>query len=256
MQKNLICPNQDDADGGASISRPFTSSNNGLGELWTPIIPSCNAVVEADIPPGVDVDELDLELTSVNVGYRGFGTVPENERPGLGSKRRELSGSCNVDVVCSEPDGDTCDGNNDCSLIDGWRKEIPSVAVYHTGGSLFCTGSMIRSSAEDDFTPYFLTAAHCGLDADNAASLVTYWNYETSTCGGTPDGQLNYFMTGADHLVSYSASDVTLLKLHEPIDVQWLIDGIISLAGWDRRDIDATSAVAIHHPSCDEKRIR
>ena len=52
---------------------------------------------------------------------------------------------------------------------------------------------------------YFLTADHCGINAGNAASLVTFWNYENSTCrplgspasGGAGDGQLTQFMTGA-----------------------------------------------------------
>ena len=29
---------------------------------------------------------------------------------------------------------------------------------------------------------YFLTANHCGINSGNAASLVTYWNYQNSTC--------------------------------------------------------------------------
>jgi hypothetical protein len=29
----------------------------------------------------------------------------------------------------------------------------------------------------------------------------------------------------------------------------------ITYAGWDRRDVNATSAVGIHHPNCDEKSI-
>jgi len=164
---------------------------------------------------------------------------PEHEH---GTKRRELSGSCNVDVVCSASDG--------YPDIDDWRTQIPSAAVYSTGGSTFCSGTAINNKRNDGI-PFFLTANHCSITPSNAASLVTYWNYETSTCGGTPNGVLDQFTIGAEHLVSYPASDVTLLRLTSSIDESFGV----TLAGWDTTPNAANGVVAIHHPSTDEKRI-
>ncbi|MDH3786595.1 MAG: trypsin-like peptidase domain-containing protein, partial [Acidobacteriota bacterium] len=156
-------------------------------------------------------------------GYREFGS--DNR-----------SGSCNVDVIC--PDG------------DGWRGEIPSVAAISTGGSLFCSGFMVNNTAQDT-TPYFMTAYHCGISAGNAASLVTYWNYETDSCGGARNGSLNQFQTGSFFRSRWSTSDFALVEMDSDPDPAWGV----TFAGWNRSGAEATTAVAIHHPSVDEKAI-
>jgi hypothetical protein len=210
----------------SEVVRPFTSRDNAAhGELWTPVVHSDEIVLELTIPAAAR-EELSLELTSINVGYRGFEEL-------IGGSR---SGSCNVDVVC--PEG------------DDWRNEIPSVAAISTGGGLFCSGFMVNN-ATADASPYFMTAYHCGISSGNAASLVAYWNYQTSTCGGSPDGQLTDFQSGSFFRSRYSPSDFVLVLLDEDPDPAWGI----TFAGWDRSGADANSAVAIHHPSVDEKRI-
>jgi hypothetical protein len=180
-------------------------------------------VVELSMPAG-QRDALRLQLSSVNVGYRGF--TPDATR----------SGSCNVDVVC--PDG------ND------WRDEIPSVAVISTGGSLFCTGFMVNNTAQNQ-TPYFMTAYHCNISSSNAGSLVAYWNYEASSCGGPRDGSLAQWQSGSFFRSRYSASDFTLVELDSDPDPAWGV----TFAGWDRSGANATTAIAIHQPSTDEKAI-
>lgn len=205
--------------------RPFTAADNAAhGELWTPIVPGDELVIEV-VVPGKARPDLALELSSINVGYRDFGDTSATR-----------SGSCNVDVVC--PAGDE------------WRGEIPSVAAISTGGSIFCTGFMVNNTARDQ-TPYFMTANHCGITSGNAASLVTYWNFETTSCDGTPNGSLDDFQTGAFWRASYSPSDFTLVELDEAPDPAFLV----TFAGWDRSGDDAQQAIAIHHPSGDEKRI-
>jgi hypothetical protein len=207
------------------VIRPVTSGDNAPhGQFWSPVIPTDEIVVEVTLPASAR-DELRLELTSVNVGYRGFTT----DDPGK-------SGDCNVDVVC--PEG------------DGWRDEIPAVGVISVGGSLTCSGFMVNNTAQDQ-TPYFMTAYHCGVRIYTAASLVVYWNYETSTCGGTPDGSLSDWQSGAVFRAEYGPSDFTLVELDEAPDPDWGV----TFAGWDRSGAEATSAVAIHHPGVDEKRI-
>jgi len=210
---------------------PFTDHDNEIhGELWTPIVPGDEVVIEIQLP-AARWHELELVLSAVNHGYREFG-------------RAAKSGACNVDVVC--PEG------------DGWRDEIRSVAVISTGGSTFCTGFMVNNTALD-LAPYFMTAAHCGITSGNAASLVVYWNYENSTCrppgsaesGGPGDGSLTQYQTGSYFRAAYGPSDFTLVELDDSVNpafnVHW--------AGWDATGADASSAVAIHHPGTDEKRI-
>jgi len=212
---------------GDHVVRPFTAADNeSHGELWTPIVPGEELVVELFLP-ALELDRLELELTSIGYGYRGFG---------LRDAGAEDSGSCNVDV--------------NCPIADPWRSEIPAVGVISTGGSTFCTGFMVNNTAGDQ-TPYFMTANHCGINTGNAASLVVYWNYETSVCGGPPDGSLSQFNTGSTYMASYAPSDFTLVVLDDDPDPSFGV----AFAGWNRSGVEESGAVAIHHPNTDEKRI-
>ncbi|MCH7603845.1 MAG: trypsin-like peptidase domain-containing protein, partial [Planctomycetes bacterium] len=210
---------------GQQVIRAFTQADNEQhGQLWTPVLLTDDLTVEVTIS-AAQRDELELELTTIGHGYKGFGTDPSAK-----------SGSCNIDVVCSQG--------------DPWLNEIKSVAVFSTGGSLFCTGFMVNNTAQDG-TPFFMTADHCNIGVGNAASLVTYWNYETSVCGGTPDGVLSDFNTGSIFRADYAPSDFTLVELDDDPDPSFGV----TFAGWDRTTADPPAAIAIHHPSVDEKRI-
>lgn len=200
------------------------SANDAHGELWTPVVISDDVIIELLIPTASRGD-FTLELGSINRGYRFFG-----------EDLFEKSGSCNNDVVC--PEG------------DDWRSEINTVGVISTGGTTFCTGSMLNNTAEDG-APYFLTANHCGINTGNDQSLVVYWNFQSPTCGQHGGGTLDQFMTGSTHLASNAASDFTLVLMDDPVNP----DHNVTFAGWDRSTNDPVTAVAIHHPSTDEKSI-
>lgn len=209
---------------GRETAREFTALDNREdGQLWTPVVLGDDLVVELTVPASAR-HEVDLHVASVNAGYRFFGEVPEK------------SGACNIDVVC--PEG------------DAWRDEIDANAVFTLNGTWMCSGSLVNNTAEDG-TPYFLTANHCGVSAGNAASLVVYWNFQSPTCGQHGGGSLADFQSGAIFRASYATSDVCLVELEELPNPA----SHVTYAGWDRTGADATQAVAIHHPSTDEKSI-
>lgn len=204
--------------------RPFTSEDNNVNnQLWTPVIMSDDVIIELTVPSDL-VDQVDLELTQVGQGFRTFG------------QSTLKSGSCNIDVACTDS--------------KGWEKEVNAVAVISTGGSAFCTGFMVNNT-KGDKTPYFMTAAHCRITAATAPSLVTYWNYQTSKCGGARDGRMDQFQTGSVHLASNTRSDMTLVKLNSQPKPEWRVN----YAGWDATAAIGSRAVAIHHPNVDEKSI-
>jgi hypothetical protein len=233
----------------AHVVRPFTSEDNEEhGELWTPAVSTDDLVVEL-VTPGSVRDDIELELGQIGQGYRGFGSS------GVDNPK---SGSCNLDVECLDS-------------ADPWRQTARAVAFISINGGVLCSGSLVNDTARDR-KMFFITAQHCGLDSSTAASLVVYWNYQNSTCrtpgsaasGGTGDGQLNQFHTGAFFRAENPASDFTLVELDDPPDPafnhHW--------AGWDRSSGDVpcpqgncyacspTSLCAgIHHPRGGEKRI-
>ncbi len=205
--------------------RSFTVKDNNVhNELWTPVIMADDVVIEVTAPAAV-AGQVDVELGHVGQGFRAFG------------QSTLKAGSCNVDVACTDS--------------KGWENQVNAVAVISTGGSRFCTGFMVNNTSGDR-TPYFMTAAHCRITASTAASLVVYWNYQTSACGGGRDGKLTDFQTGSTHLVSGARSDFTLVRLNTQPDPKWKV----KYAGWDATPTGHDGpAVAIHHPNVDEKSI-
>ena len=216
---------------------PFTQKDNDdHRQLWTPIIQSDAIVIEVVVPLDKK-DDLKLQLSYVNHDFMGFGN--------------QLSGSCNLDVICGTADG--------WDIVEQYRDIIRSVAVIGMGGGTSCTGFLINN-VNSDGTPFFMTADHCGVGSGNAASLVAYWKYENSTCrqpgsaasGANGDGQLNIFNTGSSFRAGWSGSDFTLVELDDPIPPE----AEAFLAGYS---LDITpsqdTTIGIHHPSTDEKRI-
>jgi lysyl endopeptidase len=220
---------------GRQVVRPFTATDNeGHGELWTPVVMTEDLVVELTVPES-EWGLVELELASINYGYRGF---------------RDKSGACNMDVECLPPG-------------DPWRDQVRAVGVISTGGSTFCSGSLLNDVAQDR-KMLFMTANHCGINSGNAASLVVYWNYQNSTCrtpgspasGGIGDGQLNQFNTGSFFRAARSQSDFTLVELDDPANPSFNL----YWAGWDRTTggypcSTGSYCAGIHHPNTDEKRI-
>jgi subtilisin-like proprotein convertase family protein len=221
------------------VMGPFTPSDNEVhDQLWTPIFEGDQLVIEVQLPAGMR-EELRLRLSYVNHDFIGFSNIVA------------MSGSCNLDVVCGEADG--------WGIVDRYRDIIQSVAVIGLGGGTFCTGFLINN-ARNDCTPYFMTAAHCGINNNNAASLVAYWNYQNSFCrqpntpqsGGAGNGTLNDFNTGAFFRSAYSPSDFSLVEFDDPVSET----ANAFFAGWVVDSIPPQDTViCVHHPSTDEKRI-
>ncbi|MBK8286300.1 MAG: hypothetical protein IPK97_16280 [Ahniella sp.] len=247
-----------EASDGTEKIRPFTSADNeSHRELWTPPV-SAQAVTLSVTAPADVYRLVELDLTRINQGYRGFSF------PGKVCK----SGTCNTDVAC-------------LGSSDTWNRERRAVASIGTSGNRICSASLVNNSANNR-RMLLATASHCEITAGNAASLVAFWNFESPTCrrpGSTASGQIgvgpeNQFQTGAIFLAATPSivnnfaspttkSDWTLLELDDPANPAFNL----FWGGWDRRDIAPTCSVpsstsstiglcaTIHHPSGDEKRI-
>lgn len=220
---------------------PYTVKDNNInGQLWTPIIPGEEAVLELTIP-GESIETLTLILGSVSHIYRGISGSENSDACNRGDK----AGSCNVDVAC----------NNQWA-----SKQIRSVGRYSytkNGSSYVCTGSLINNTRNDG-KPYFLTAHHCVSSSSVAATVVVTWDYQSRTCrspgsweSGSPLPLSGASQSGAILRATYGPSDFTLLELSnspEPTtDAFW--------SGWDRTGGNPTFGVCIHHPRGHAKRI-
>ncbi len=204
----------------AVVQGPFTNRHRSdKGRLFTPMVRGDRIVIELQVPAGTREDTF-VQVGAVNHGFREID---------------QKQGSCNNDVVC--PEGDP------------WRNQIRSAARYTISGFTLCSGQLVNNTAQDR-RPLFLSAEHCGISSANDDSLVVYWNYESPTCGQLSGGSLADNQVGSTFLASDFASDFVLVELSGPPDAFG-----VYYSGWNVSGVTPQSAVAIHHPSGDEKAI-
>ena len=220
---------------------PYSDAENPRsGKFWTPLLYGDDTLIEVLLPQSMK-PYLEIDLGTVHVGYRDI-FKPSGAKsffdPGTGS------GSCNVDTIC--PQGDL------------WRNEINAEAVVANNGG-FCSGQLLND-ARNDHVPYLSTANHCIASQNDADSLIVYWKYENPVCravgssdSGLPVPTDNAIaqIGGAQLVATYQPADFTLLKLNTTPPVT----AHVYWNGWDRSENLFDSAVVLHHPESDAKRI-
>lgn len=193
------------------------------------LLHSESIVIEYQIP-SASVEPGALHISQVVHGYRDILNKWEDpERGPFGT-----SGACNINVNC--PEG------------DDWQVEKRSVALIVSGGFAVCSGAMVNNTAQDG-TPYFLTANHCL--GGNLNNWIFYFNHESAACVGNT-GPTNQSISGAVLRANNGGSDFALLELNDTPPAEFNVQ----YAGWDNSDaLTVSSAVGIHHPSGDVKKI-
>jgi hypothetical protein len=211
----------------------ITERNNSEAEvLGTTLIHDDQAVIELSVPMS-RMHEVQLSLGTIVHGYR---TV--------------LSSHLSDDLAQRGPYGTSgnCNNNVNCAVGADWQIEKKSVALILDGGFSSCTGALVNNTANDG-TPYFLTANHCY--AANVGSWVFVFNHETTGCTGNT-GPTNQTVSGSVLRAKNAGSDFCLLELNSVPPASYNVQ----YSGWDASDANTvSSAVGIHHPSGDLKKI-
>ena len=214
-----------------SLLGTYSHKNINNAQIWTSQLLTNKVTIELQVPKQLK-DEVRISLRQAGLGDKAFS-----------SDSWLKSGSCNIDINCSEG--------------DNWRDISRSVARYlisDSRGTFTCTGSLMNNDRFDQ-RPIFMTAAHCGVSESTVASMSFFWNYETSVCDGTPDGDLTQNQIGAKFISrgegTDERSDFALVELNEsPLN-----EYNVFFSGWNAVAQEAGNIVAIHHPAGDEKRI-
>ncbi len=211
----------------------ITEKNNSEAQvLGTTLIHDDEAVIELTVPLS-RMHEVQLSLGTIVHGYR---TV--------------LSSHLSDDLEQRGPYGTSgnCNNNVNCPVGADWQIEKKSVALILDGGFAACTGALVNNTANDG-TPYFLTANHCY--AANVGSWVFVFNHETTGCTGNT-GPTNQTVSGSVLRARNAGSDFCLLELNSVPPANYNVQ----YSGWDASDANTvSSAVGIHHPSGDLKKI-
>ncbi|MCL2246356.1 MAG: T9SS type A sorting domain-containing protein [Lentimicrobiaceae bacterium] len=209
----------------------FTDYNNQADNFFaTDIVLDDKIIVEYYQPNHVEFDGV-LRIANIIHGYRGLS---------LSAKVFGASGSCQRNTIC--PEG------------EGWEEQVRSVFALYSGNQELCSGTILNNTAHD-WTPYALTANHCWDAAPNTGIWVFRFNWESSTCTPSTNSSDYKTMSGAvlrmRTATSTSGSDCCLVELNQAIPR----DYGVYYAGWSRSTTPAPSAMCIHHPSLDIKKI-
>jgi hypothetical protein len=206
----------------------FTSNHLYQGQLGTELVPGSRSIVEYFVPKNNPQGH--VQVSVVTHGYR---TSQEFQNKAFGS-----SGSCNRNVNCSEG--------------GPWVQERNAAVMLVSGSNGFCSGSLINNTLNDG-KPYVLTADHC---YSNPASWIFRFNWQSADCNNPAASPTFQSLSGAVLRARAAASDFCLVEI-----TGGLSSGTVPatytpyFSGWDRSGNIPASAVGIHHPSGDIKKI-
>jgi V8-like Glu-specific endopeptidase len=227
------------ADRSAFLGSFIKANVNELGGLAVGLLNTDRIVIEYQLP-----------TNSEEMGALRIDQIVHGYRPILKS---HFDWSSAESLGERGPFGDSgaCEVNVNCPAGADWQNEKKTVGLIVEGGSGICTGAMVNNTAMDG-TPYFLTANHCLGGGNPVANWIYYFNHESASCNGST-GPTNQSISGASLKANNAASDFALLLLNDTPPVSW----DVWYAGWDHSDSESavSSAVCIHHPSGDVKKI-
>ena len=215
----------------------FNSNNNPDSHLFsTEFIEGDKVILEYFQPNNVTVDA-NIDISEVAYAYRDIDySIDQNKDAWY----------CMIDVACEEG--------------DNWENQIRGVAriSIKIGGSYYwCSGSLINNT-ENDRTPYFLTAAHCGegSNSNDRTQWIFYFNYQANTCNGTNTGSnttTGCELKANDPSAANNGSDFFLVQFSNAVPSFYNV----YYNGWNRTNEtdDAGNGVGIHHPAGDIKKI-
>jgi PKD repeat protein len=211
----------------STIFGAFTSMNNREDRKFAVAPFPDNEIIFEYFEPKAVAGQGVLEISKLVHGYKdifGYTTAAIESLP------------CNININC--PIG--------APWVE-YKRSVTRITFVQGGNSFLCSGSMINNTAGNR-TQYYLTAEHCA--PDDHASMVFYFNYESSTCSGTT-GALNQTVSGAQLKASNYDTDFRLVLIQSPIPGNYNI----FYSGWDRSGTQPTTETAIHHPAGDIKKI-
>lgn len=219
---------------GSVINGPYTRREHGASTLEPAMVPGDEMLIEVHVPVA-SRDAVDLHLAGIGHGVHDFESTDVVAK----------SGTCNVDVACSQ-------GN-------GWRDQIRSVVRLQIptgalGGAVLCTGQLVNNTAGQTNRYFLITANHCGATLSTASGVTAYFNFQVAQCGSTPTQNPMNFprQTGTRFIANHARGDHTLLEFTtapaSSLNVFY--------SGFDAGPTSTVSSGAsIHHPVGHEKRI-
>ena len=223
---------------GVAMAEPVDAATIGeslrlQGVYWTAVTEGETQVIELWLPADTDATPV-VSVTNVSHLLAAPSRLLKSTGPGT-------SQSCEENVAC------VAGGN---PALAQAANAVAKLIYTENGVSYLCTGTLISDGDASSQVPYMLTAKHC-IDSDAAAAtLNTFWFFQSSSCNGKDAAGYRQLAGGAALLFADSATDVSLVRLRDRApEGAWF-------AGWDATSLaPGTSAVTLHHPAGDVKKV-
>ena len=211
----------------------FTEENNNkFDKLPTAPVAGDEIIVEYQEPMTAEFKGR-IAIGEVNHDYRG---VTFRARPGALSSVQ----TCHRDAVC----------------FPQYSNQAQATTLIIVNGNEYCTACMVNN-AEQDGTPYLLSAAHCFLPINGATSetraqnTVIFFNYQNPSCQTTVIGSEEMSMASAELVANEKSLDLALLKLLQKPPRYYRP----YYAGWNAGEPASQPYFGIHHPNSKTKKI-
>lgn len=227
--------------GNAENSRVFAVSGADIaatedGEYWSPIVMGDTISVEIQLRSLRDRGTLELDVFGAS---HLFANPAQNDNDLFKAVAKAGSQSCEVNIACSSD-----------SAAKAVAAAVMRLVFTKSGSSFLCTGTLLNDTDTTTTRPYIYSANHCISTSTVANTLQTFWNYQSSTCGGTTSGPSTTLAGGAFLRVTDFNSDITLMEMKQPPPSGALF------AGWNAGKVaNNTGIIGIHHPAGDIKKI-
>lgn len=209
------------------IEGPFLLSDYAAKDVWSAWTQGDTVMLEAELPAASNPYALSLAVSSV----AHFDTD---------LLRSTKVGTCHRDAACE----------TGAAEVEAAASTAKYTAI-NDGFAYFCTGTLMNDRDSRTQKPYFLTAEHCMRTAEQADSVITFWNYQSATCGGaTLDARYVQVAGGASLLTASSPLDMSLLLL------RGTPPGFAVFSGWDSSTLSGDPALlTTHHPDGSTKKV-
>ena len=194
--------------------------------------------------PALAGDTQDLEFSATERPPPGairieavsqLASVPTSAARGL----TKSAGLCHEDVACA------------ARRAPEFARAARSVAkiLYTVGGATYqCTGTLVADGERAPSAAFLLTAKHCIGTAEAAASVNTFWFFESASCSGGEAPAGVHLARGA-RLAHLGQGDVALLQLRDPAPA-----GAEHTPLGEGTPAAQDAIVAIHHPRGEPKK--
>jgi len=242
-------------------------ADGNKGNIWQYRVTSANAIslgiqfVKYKLPPRAKVFIYDDTHHQIFGAFTEIDNNAQNQLTIAEFKGREAI------IEYFEPNDAAFSGELEIGSVSQAYKDIQTVIVSRIGincpdgagwqdvkhavcrmtfsegrSSYYCTGFLVNN-VRIDGTPYFQTANHCISTAASASTLVTYFNFENSTCASS-DAGTQFTLSGATLKATSTYSDFSLLLLNQEPPTNYLA----FFSGWDNSGRNPSAGTCIHHP--------